>query len=426
MESHVLSRNRHFQRRRRLGSAAGGSGRRLMTPAPGRVVVLGGGIASVRLAEGLRRHGYSGTVTIVAGETTDPYDRPQLSKRLLVGGAPDAPLMDRASALALDIDLRVGRRAVALDADARHAVLDDGTAVRYDAAVIATGARPRSLAALNGERVHTLRTLDDTRHLRADILQAKCLTIVGGGFIGSEVAASARSVGAAVTLVESLSGPIARVVGSHMAQRFTDAHTLAGVDLRLGQSVLGSSDHDGGRSLLVENGFPIPAELLLVAVGVTPDTDWLEGSGLDVDDGVVCDAWGRASMDGVWSMGDVARWYVPSIGRPRRFEHWTSAADQAEVIAFEMAVGHAPAHEPVPYVWSDQYGVRYQIVGTPDSADDVRMLADEGPASFLAVYSRNDRLTAAFSAGMPRPVAKLRRLLTAGTDVAAAAAGVGL
>jgi len=405
------------------------SGHRRLTPTRpsvtplggGAVVVVGGGIASVRLVQELRRHGYDGRVTLVCGEAAEPYDRPQLSKELLRGLPLAGALLDGPASRQLDVEVVAGRRAVSLLTDRREVVLDDGTVLAYEQAVVATGARPRVPAAFaGGEHMH-LRTLDDALRLRERIRQRGQLTIVGGGFIGCEVASSARSAGASVVLVESLAAPLARVVGDEMSQKVADAHARAGVDLRLGTTVLGATSDARERGLRLSDGGQTPADAVLLAVGVEPDVDWLAGSGLRLADGILCDAFGRTSAPGVWALGDAASWWSRSADRHRRLEHWTSAVEQAAVVAVALSGNDDEhGHDPVPYVWSDQYGVRYQIVGTMGLKDNVTVVADGGCSSFMALYSHENRVTGAFAASMPKPMARLRGLLNSETSVAGA------
>ena len=384
-------------------------------PGPGRVVVAGAGLAAVRLAEELREQGADGALVLLGEERTAPYDRPPLSKQVLRGERDAPPLLAPGDAERLALELRLGVRAVALHPGDREVLLDDGTTVRYDALVVATGAAPRHVPGLAGAGVHVLRTVADAVALREDVLRAGRLTVVGGGFLGCEVAASARAMGADVVLVEVLEQPLVRVLGPVVARELVAAHREAGVDVRAGTAVLETRGEGAERVLLLSDGTTVPGDVVLVAVGVEPETRWLDGSGVACDGGVVCDASGRSSVDGVWAVGDVARWWLPSQQAHRRVEHWTSAGEQAAAVARGLVTGPVE-HDPVPYVWSDQYAVKWQLVGLPAPDDEVTLLRVGKRDRLLAVYGRDGRLTGAVAGSAPKHVTALRALLLAGAS----------
>lgn len=385
-------------------------------PGPRRVVVVGAGLAAVRLAEELHEQGFDGSLVVVGEEHVPPYDRPPLSKHVLRGEREAPPLLQPDDYARLGVDLRLGTRAVALHADRRELLLEDGSTLAYDALVVATGAAPRHVPDVEGPGVHVLRTAQDAEGLRAAVQEAGRVTIVGGGFIGCEVAASARAMGADVVLLEVLSLPLVRVLGPTVAEEVVRLHRDNGVDVRPATSVLEVHGEGPGRTLVLSDGTTVPGDVVLVGIGVEPRTDWLEGSGLEVDGGVVCGADGRSSVDGVWAVGDVARWWVPSQQAHRRIEHWTNASEQAGVVARNL-LGAQEQHDPVAYVWSDQYSTKWQLVGLPAPTDDVTLLA-VGPKGdrLLAVYGRDGRLTGALGASAPRPVMKVRQLLAEGSS----------
>lgn len=392
-------------------------------PAPARVVVVGAGLAAVRLAEELREHGFEGSLVVVGEESVPPYDRPPLSKHVLRGERAAPPLLAPEDGARLRLDLRLGVRAVALHPDERSVLLDDGSTVEYDELVVATGATPRHVPDLEGDGVHVLRTADDAAGLRAAVVQAGRVTIVGGGFIGCEVAASARSMGADVVLLEVLALPLVRVLGPTVAEQVVRLHREHGVDVRSATSVLEVHGEGAGRTLVLSDGTTVPGDVVLVGIGVEPRTAWLDGSGVDIDGGVVCGADGRSSVDGVWAVGDVSRWWLPSHAVHRRIEHWTNASEQAGVVARNL-LGGREEHDPVAYVWSDQYATKWQLVGLPAPTDDVTLL-QVGPKAdkLLCVYGRDGRLTGALGASAPRPVMRVRQLLAqrASYDAALAA-----
>ncbi|GAA4689706.1 NAD(P)/FAD-dependent oxidoreductase [Phytohabitans rumicis] len=382
------------------------------------VLIVGGSIAGVRTAEGLRRHGFDGRVTILEAGPDLPYDRPALSKQVLAAGHSTESVMLRTQA-DLDkarIELRRGCRAAGLDLDAGTVRLAGGGTLAYSNLVIATGAAPRRLAtAPAGAGVHYLRTLADAERLREAIDGPVRVVVVGGGFIGSEVAAAAAARSASVTVVEPYAFPLSRVLGDLVGKRLARLHESQGVQLVLGRSVSAiGADRAGGQRVVLDDGTTLGCEAVVVGIGAVPATDWLAGSGLDVADGVVCDEFCRASAPGVFAVGDVARWPNPLFAEAMRVEHWTNAVEQAGVVAWNIAHPDRPRpYAPVPYVWSDQYGSRLQIVGRPRPSDDVRVVLDDD--GFVALYVRDHELVGAFGLNAPSQVLALRRALAART-----------
>ena len=380
----------------------------------GGLLVVGGGLAATRVIEGYRRLGGTGAVTLVGAEEHQPYDRPPLSKAVLRGERDVVALREEWASL--DVGLRLGRRAVALHPDRHGLLLDDGEELAYEALVVATGAAPRTIPGLSGPGVHVLRTLDDARALRADVLAHGRLTVVGAGFIGCEVAASARAMDAAVTVVEALPAPLARVLGGEVGAEVAARHRAAGVDLRCGVSVLELREDAGLRELLLSDGSTVDATVVVVGIGVAPDTGWLAGSGVEVDDGVLCDATGRTSVPDIWAAGDVARWLDPRSGEHVRTEHWTSAADQGAAVARDLRGEGVPLDE-VPYVWSDQHGWRLQVLGRPhpDDAPTLLRVGTDGDR-LVWVSAREGRLTAVVGIDAARAVMRMRPLLAQGAS----------
>ena len=385
-------------------------------PLPTRTVIVGGGLAAVSLVRALRRLDHDGELIVLSGEDAVPYDRPPLSKDVLRGER-DAPLLVEAADRAdLRVDLRLDCRAVALEPQERVVVLADGTRLPYDALVVATGAAPRHLPGLTGDGVHVLRTQEDAAALGAAIRRAGHLVIVGGGFIGCEVAASARALGADVVLLETLGQPLVRALGPAVAAELTAAHVAAGVDVRAGTRIEAVHGTGTDRLLALSDGSTVAGDVVLVGIGVTPGTGWLAGSGIALDDGVVCDAGGRSSLPGVWAVGDASRWWLPAASAHRRIEHWTNALEQAEVVAANL-LGADVSHDPVPYVWSEQYGVTLQVAGLPGPDDDVTVLRVGPTADLLAaVYGRDGHCTGVLVGGAPRVFSRLRKLLAAGAS----------
>ncbi|WP_306209111.1 NAD(P)/FAD-dependent oxidoreductase [Actinoplanes sp. RD1] len=359
------------------------------------VVIAGASAAGLAAAETLRREGFAGTVTLIGEELDAPYDRPPLSKQILAAQWEADRLFLRTGAqlAALGLDLRLGVPATGLDVAGRTVRLGDGSEIGYDGLIVATGVRPRRLP---GQGAHVLRTVADALALRRGLGPGRRLVVVGAGFLGAESAAVARTVGCEVTMLEPAPVPLAHAVGAGIGQVLTEVHREHGVDLRTGVTV--SAVVEGGVRL--GDGELVEADEVLVAVGSHPNTEWLAGSGLRVDDGLVCDRFCRAGP-GVYGAGDVARWDNPLFGVPMRVEHRTNAAEQGMAAARNL-LGAARPFAPVPYFWSDQYDLRIQAYGYLRGHDAVSVVeGDLGSRRFVAAYHRNDRLVGVLAIGMP-------------------------
>ncbi|MBI2709658.1 MAG: FAD-dependent oxidoreductase [Actinobacteria bacterium] len=374
------------------------------------IVVVGASLAGVRAAATLRAKGFDGRLVLVGDEQHEPYDRPPLSKQFLAGewDAGRVTLPD-ATPASLDVERHRGTRAVTLDVADRRVDLDDGEQIRFDGLVVATGATPRRLPSqpeLPG--VHVLRTLDDALALRADLERTPGrVVVVGAGFIGAEVAATCRGRGLPVTLVEALPLPLARVLGETVGRVVAAVHSDHGVDLRLGVGVEGFVGTGRVEGLRLGDGTSVRADVVVVGIGVAPTTGWLEGSGLRLADGVVCDP-SCVAADGIVAAGDVARWAHPRYGSIR-VEHWENAIAQGEHAAARLLAGSGPGEpfSPVPWFWSDQYDRKLQAVGRPSAGDEV-VVVDGSLAErrFVALYGRDGVVQGAV--GMNRPSAVVR------------------
>lgn len=386
-----------------------------------RAVVVGASLAGLRAAETLRRSGHDGPLTILGAEPHPPYDRPPLSKQILTGkaGPEDVvlPVED-----GLDAEWLLGAAASALDLDRKRVRLAGGGEVPFDLLVIATGAAPRLLPdAPPGPGVHYLRTIDDAVALRDDLAQAERVAVIGAGFIGLEVAASARQRGLSVTVVEVLPVPLERAIGPEMGVAIAATHGRHGVEVLLGTAFDGLVGAGRVEAIRLAGGGLVPADVVVVGIGVAPATGWLDGSGVDVADGVLCDSRLRVRAGGEWrpdivAAGDVARWHHPGYGEAVRIEHWTNAADQGEAAARTLLEGDAaPPFSPTPYFWSDQFGLKIQFVGDARPGDIVSVI-DGDPAEdrFVAAYGRAGRLVAAIGMRRPARVMALQRLIAAG------------
>lgn len=377
------------------------------------VVIVGGSLAGLRAAEGLRQAGFTGTVEIIGEEPGEPYDRTLLSKAYLAGTLAPAELALRQSK-DLDVRWRTETRATRLDTDAQRIWTADETSVPYDGVVIATGAIPRTLPGLDTSvrGVHTLRTLADARALRAEIVPGRRLVIVGAGFIGTELASTARDAGVDTTVITPL--PLLGTALGGLSAAMSERVRRYGVTLLDDSSVVGVHANDRVREVLLSDGTSRPADVVVVAVGAVPATEWLEGSGLKLDNGVLCDAtMATVGVANAVAAGDVARWPHPALnGATIRLEHWTNTAEQAVAAGRRLADGTGPAFAPVPSFWSDQFGLKLQGVGFTGLADSVAVVEGSlDEQTWVAEYRRCDKVVAAVVAGRAKPLLAYRRQL---------------
>ncbi|MFF1398429.1 NAD(P)/FAD-dependent oxidoreductase [Streptomyces sp. NPDC058287] len=377
------------------------------------VTVVGASLAGLYAARELRAQGFDGRLVIVGEEPHRPYDRPPLSKDFLLGkaGEDQLALSDVDETLELGAEWMFGVRARGLDARGRTVLLEDGRTVSTDGVVIATGASARRLPgpALTG--VHTLRTLDDARSLRAELLRGpRRVVVIGGGFIGAETASSCAALGHCVTVVEAAPLPLLPQLGPEMAAVCAGLHARGGVELVTGVGVAALHGDSAVHGVELADGRVLPADVVVVGIGAVPNTGWLAGSALALHDGVLCDDGCVTALPQVVAVGDVAR-----VGGARA-EHWTSATAQPRVAVRNLLAGRAVEHvRPLPYFWSDQYGSRIQFAGRRQEGDVVRVVegaVDDG--SFLALYERAGVTTAALAVDRPRPFTRVRRELARG------------
>ncbi len=378
---------------------------------PRRVVVVGAGLAGARCAETLRASGFDGELRLVGAEPMPPYERPALSKEHLAGSrdAESLQLRPRSFWDEHAIELLLGRRVVGVDAQACTALTDRGEELAWDALVLATGAAPRTLPGWDGPGVHALRTLADAAALRAELRPGAQVTVVGAGFIGTELASTALSLGASVSLLDLAPAPLERVLGAEVGSLLAARYAEAGVDLRLGCAIerLERSPDGRPRALVLADGTEVPADAVVVAVGVSPETGGLPAAG---GNGIPTDACGRTALPGVYAAGDVAEAWHPLLGRRLRVEHWTSAAGQGAAVAHAILGEERPA-VALPYFWSDQFGLRLQYVGHAESWDAVAI--EGGADSFVARYVAHGSTVAALAVNRPAEVGPLRNELTA-------------
>lgn len=386
-----------------------------------RIVVVGASLAGLWACESLRAGGYDGTITLVGAESHQPYDRPPLSKALLKGDwEPERIQLRKPGELdSLGLDLRLGVLANALDAPNRTVTLASGEALAADGVIVATGSEPRPLPNqpdLDG--VTMLRTLDDSLALRSLLADRPRFAVIGAGFIGLEVAATAAQSGCVVTVLEGAPAPLMRGLGQEMGEVVARVHARHGVDVRCAVQVAGIEGADGRTTgVRLGGGDLVPADVVVVGIGVSPATEWVEGSGLEIRDGIVCADSLRAGA-GIYAAGDCARWVnnlFGEAGEEMRVEHWSNAAEQGQAAAKNLLAelaGEPPTpYAPVPFFWSDQFDSRIQYVGRAHGDDEVRVVAGDLDGAFMALYGHGGRLRGVLGVNMPKPVMRMRKLL---------------
>jgi NADPH-dependent 2,4-dienoyl-CoA reductase/sulfur reductase-like enzyme len=378
------------------------------------VAVVGASLAGLSAARALRTQSYEGRIVIIGDEAYAPYDRPPLSKDFLAG---TASLDDIALGAPDDEDLglewRLRTTAVGLDHLSRSVLMDDGSEIRADGVVLATGARARRLPGSDGlDGVHVLRSLDDAISLREDLAAAERLVVIGAGFIGAEVASTARKLGLEVTVVETQPVPLAGPLGAEMGAVCAELHADHGTHLLTGTGVAGLVGTGRVEAVELTDGTRLPADVVVVGIGATPNIEWLAHSGVALGNGVLTDARGATNIPGVVAVGDCAAAWSASAERHVRIEHWTHALEQpATAVATLLGTG-GPAPTPVPYFWSDQYGARIQFAGTRREGDIAQVVEGScADRSFLVVYERDGAPAAVLGMNQPRLFTRWRRQL---------------
>ncbi len=376
-------------------------------------VVVGAGHAGGRAVEAMRGAGFTGKIILIGEEPHLPYERPPLSKELLQG-RPEAhtPVRDDAFYAENDIDCRLGRRAIALDAGAKSVTLDDGSDVSYDKLLLTTGGSVRRLPLPGADlaNIHYLRTLDDSRAIQNGLGDGKRVVVVGGGFIGLEVAASARQQGCTVTVLEMADRLMGRAVLPEVSDAFLSLHTAQGVDIRLNTGIA-SFEGDGAMTHAVTaDGERLAADLAVIGVGIVPETALAVDAGLAVDNGIVVDEFGRTSAPEVYAAGDVTNHLNPLYGRHIRLESWQNAQNQA-IAAAKTMCGDAQPYSEVPWMWSDQLDANLQVAGLPESWDRVVFRGTPGSTDFIGFQMAGDRMVGAMSVNRPRDMRIARRLI---------------
>ena len=382
------------------------------------IAVVGTSLAGLRAIETLRREGYEGRIVALGEEPWMPYDRPPLSKQFLKGEW-DADKIVLRHQLAEDagIEWKLGCRVTALDPEAKRLVLEDGAFLDYDGLIIATGARARTFPnAPDLEGIFVLRSLADAEALRRALDAKPKVAVIGAGFIGMEVAASCRERGLDVTVVEFLDTPLVRGLGRVLGEHVAGVFRERGVDLRCGVGVKGFAGSERVEALELEDGSRVAADVVVVGIGASPATEWLEGSGLALDNGVLCDEFCATLAADVVVAGDVARWRDPRTGIPTRVEHWTNAVEQSVHAARRLLWGEAVGpFEHVPYVWTDQFDLRIQIAGEVREGDDMHVgLGSLDAGRCLVLFGREGKLTGAVGFKRARQLNEFRDLIGEG------------
>jgi 3-phenylpropionate/trans-cinnamate dioxygenase ferredoxin reductase subunit len=392
-----------------------------MEAPPRHVLVVGAGLGGLRTAEQLREAGFDGSITLIGDEPGAPYDRPPLSKQILTGEwEPETAELRSLSGLeSLSIRARLGTRAARVRPG--EVLLASGESLHGDAVVVATGAASRSLPG-QSDHVLTLRTISDSVALRDALGAASSLLVIGGGFIGAEVASAARKRGVAVTVIEALPVPFARALGREAGALAGRLIREGGADLRLKARISRFLDAGDQVAVQLEDGNAVAADIAVTAIGAVPRTECLNVTGTSAG-GIPCGPTGRVhGLAGVWAVGDAAAWEDPRQGGRFRHEHWTSAVDQAAAVALDI-LGRPAGDRPVPYFWSDQFGLKIQVIGRPELADEVIPLRgdglDGGPVRGTVIgYAARGRLVAVAGFGAARAVAQSRALVANGASTA--------
>ena len=382
-------------------------------------VIVGGGLAGAKAAETLRAEGFDGRVVLVGAEPSRPYERPPLSKEYLRGeaGREKVYVHDEGFYADQDIDLRPGRRATSLDPSGRELALDDGERLRFDRLLLATGAEPRRLPVpgANLPGVHYLRSVEDSDALRARLDAGGRAVVVGAGWIGCEVAASARQRGLEVTVVEPLSLPLERVLGPEMGAFFRDVHADHGVEMLLGTGVEAFEGGEAVERVRTSDGRELACDFVVVGVGVAPRTELAEQAQISVDDGVLADELLRTSVPEILAAGDVANHRHPMLGRVR-VEHWFNALEQGPAAARTMLGGSEP-YDRLPYFFSDQYDVGMEYAGLAAERDRVVVRGDVGAREFIAFWLRENRVVAGMNVNVWDVTDTIQRLIRDGVSV---------
>lgn len=374
------------------------------------IAIVGGSVAGVSAVEGLRDYGFTGRITLLDSESCLPYDKPPLSKGILAGEVACEPLQLHSEQWydEQSVTLALGERVNGLDASAKSLHLANGSEIGFDGLVIATGLAARNLPVPCDQprRIHQVRTLEDSRRLRADLTPGRHLVVVGAGFIGLEVAATARRLGLDVTVLEAAPNPLSRVFGPQLGQWFGRLHERNGVALRCGVQLREVVGTPNGFRLKFAEGPDLSADVVLAGVGASPQTGWLTDSGVAIGNGVHCGTDLRTSVPDVVAAGDVAHWYNSLFAEGMRIEHWTNAVEQGRHAARTL-LGEHEDYRAVPYFWTDQHDAKVRFVGRADARDEI-VFEEPKPNALVALFGRDGVIRGAVCVNAPRRLAQYR------------------
>ncbi len=376
----------------------------------------------MRTAETLRKEGFDGNIHLVGDEPHLPYDRPPLSKQILSGDwdLERVALTDPAKDDELSLEWHLGDKATQLSVEEKIVSLDSGTDLSFDGLVIATGARCISLRMAGDlEGIYTLRGLDDALAIRSELeATPQKVVVVGAGFIGAEVAATARQRGLEVTMIEAAEVPFERVLGPEMGTVTADVHRDHGVEVITGVAVESFKGNRRVEKVILEDGTEIEADLVIVGIGVKPNTEWLEGSGLTLDNGVLCDDSCEAAP-AIVAAGDVARWPNRLFNENMRVEHWDNAVEQGVFVARRLLAGksNTESYSPIPWFWTDQFDRKIQLAGRTRSTDEIRIVTGSiEERRFATAYGREGKLVGILGFNRPRHVMQYKQMIADGTS----------
>jgi 3-phenylpropionate/trans-cinnamate dioxygenase ferredoxin reductase subunit len=390
------------------------------TTRPQTIVIAGAGLAGAKAAQALREEGFDGQVVLLGAEDERPYERPPLSKEVLRGEEPleKAYVHDESFYAEHDIELRTGTPVETIDTADAEVVLGGGERLRYDALLLATGARPRrlTLPGADLEGIHELRTLADCDALRERLVDGARLTVIGAGWIGSEVAASARQKGVDVTILEPLWVPLERVLGVEVGAIYRDLHAEHGVRLLLGRGIAAFEGDGHVSAVRTDDGKRIDCDLAVVGIGVTPRAELAQRAGIEVDNGIVVDEYLQTSCPGIFAAGDVASAQHPLWGCPIRVEHWANALNQGPAAARNMLGAHV-AYDRVPYFFSDQYDVGMEYSGYAPEWDEVVLRGDPAGREFIAFWLCEGRVLAGMNVNVWDVTDDIQALIRSGQTV---------